>query len=56
MTGELFASTPVHATGLTEVHDAIELLTLSAATDQIIVAPVPGRNDTYLICTVARMA
>lgn len=52
--GDLTASTPVYCEGGAAVKTAIDALNLAAATDFLVVEPVEGRNDTYIVFKVER--
>jgi hypothetical protein len=54
--GDLTASTPTVCVGLTAVKTAIDLLNLAAVTDFLMVVPVPGRDNCYLVFKVERAA
>jgi len=54
--GDLTASTPVLCQGEAAVKTAIDALNLAAATDFIMVIPVSGRANCYVVFKVEREA
>ena len=54
--GDLTASTPTFCEGATAVKTHIDTLNLAAVTDHIMVVPVAGREDVYLVFKVERAA
>jgi len=54
--GDLTASTPTYCVGKTAVKTAVDALNLTATTDFIMVVPVEGRDDTYIVFKVERAA
>ena len=54
--GDLTASTPTVCVGTTEVTAAINALNLAATTDFLVVTPIEGTNNGYLVFKVARTA
>lgn len=54
--GDLTCSTPTLCVGATAVHAAIEALNLALATDFLMVIPIPGRDNCYLVFKVERAA
>ena len=56
MAGDLTASAPTICEGKAAIKTAIDLLNLAVATDHIMVVPIEGRNDSYLVFKVERAA
>ena len=54
--GDLTASAGVYCDGATAVKTAVDALNLAATTDHIMVVPVSGRDDQYLVFKVERAA
>lgn len=52
--GDLTASTPVLCTGETEIKTAIDALNLAAATDFILVVPIPNSPNQFWVFKVER--
>lgn len=54
--GDLTASTPTFCEGATAVKTHIDTLNLSATTDFIMVVPVAGKDNVWLVFKVEREA
>jgi|TARA_Y100000034_G_scaffold132736_1_gene196435 hypothetical protein len=52
--GDLTATTPVHCASSGAIKTAVDALNLAAATDFIMVVPVPGRQDNWIVFKVER--
>lgn len=54
--GDLTASTPTLCSGAAAVKTHIDTLNLAAATDHIMVIPIPESNNQFLVFKVERAA
>jgi hypothetical protein len=54
--GDLTASAPVAVSGYGNVKAAVDALNLTAVTDRIMVVPIEGRDDSYIIFKIERAA
>lgn len=54
--GDITASTPVLCESSAAVKTAIDALNLAATTDKLIVCPVTGRDQCWMVCKVERAA
>lgn len=54
--GDITSSAPVLCQGATALEVAVEALNLAATTDHIIVTPVSGRNECWVVFKAEREA
>ena len=54
--GDITSSAPVVCVGETALEAAVEALNLAATTDHIIVQPIPGRSNCYVVFKAERAA
>lgn len=54
--GDLTASTPAFADGIAALKTAIDALNLAAVTDRLVILPVQGRDNQFVVFKVEREA
>lgn len=54
--GDLTMSTPTLCTGMTAVKTAVDLLNLALTTDRLVVVPITGANNQFMVAKVTREA
>ena len=54
--GDITSSAPVLCDGVVALEVAVEALNLAAATDHIIIQPIPGRDGQFVVFKAEREA
>lgn len=54
--GDLTASAPVACSSSAAIKTAVDALNLAAATDVVMIVPIPGRDQNWLVFKVERAA